>query len=236
MIESGVSERRRFLALALLAVCGSACATARLRPADATLRIYLARHGQTDWNLARRLQGHSDIELNSKGREQARLLGERVQGIPLAHVYSSTLRRSRETAEIARGAVALTSLPELMEQGLGKFLGQVIDEQHAEAREEFERRSRDPEDDLGGGESESQFVARVRTAIEKIRAASPAGSILVVGHGGTNRAILRILLNLGGEDAAKIQQANDELYLIELAPGAQARLWKWIDAAHLSEL
>jgi len=66
--------------------------------AGATLRVYLARHGQTDWNAAHRMQGQTDIELNATGRQQAELLRERVADIPLDHVYSSTLRRSRETA------------------------------------------------------------------------------------------------------------------------------------------
>jgi probable phosphoglycerate mutase len=216
---------------------GSACATARLRPEQPpTLRVYLARHGQTDWNAIRRLQGQSDTELNATGREQAEQLRDRMQALALDHVYSSTLRRSRETAEIAHGTVPLTSLPGLMEQHVGKFEGQVIDDKHPEAREEFTRRSHDPEDTLDGGESENQFVARVRAAVETIRAQSPAGSILIVGHGGTNRAILRALLDLTAEQAAAIQQANDELYLIELVPGAKPRLWKWIDSSHLSEL
>lgn len=232
--------------LALLALCTSACAIIKVRsesssapapaPAQATLRIYLARHGQTDWNAARRLQGQTDTELNATGREQAAKLRVRIEGLPLDHVYSSTLKRSRETAEIARGSTPLTSLPGLMEQHVGKFEGVVIDDKNPEARAEFDRRSHIPDDTLDGGESDDQLVARVRTTIDSIRAERRTGSILIVGHGGTNRAILRVLLDLTGEQAAKIQQANDELYLIERAPGANPRLWKWIDNDHLSEL
>ena len=64
-----------------------------------TLRIYLARHGETDWNAERRLQGRTDTALNSKGRQQAAKLAERLKGIHLDAVYSSTLSRSRDTAE-----------------------------------------------------------------------------------------------------------------------------------------
>ncbi len=234
--EACMVRRRRFLALVFLALGASSCITDPKRPAPATLRIYLARHGQTDWNAARRLQGQTDTELNATGRQQAEKLKERVQGIPLDRVYSSTLRRSRETAEIARGSAPLSSVPGLMEQHVGKFEGQVIDDKHPEAREEFERRSHDPDDSLDGGESENQFLARVRDAVVDLRSESPTGSILVVGHGGTNRAILRVVLELTAEQANSISQANDELYMLELANGVKPRVWKWIDEAHLNEL
>lgn len=231
------ARMRRTLGVLLLALAAMACVTAHEGPApDSTLRIYLARHGQTAWNAQHRVQGHSDIELNETGRQQAQLLRERVARIQLDHVYSSTLRRSRETAEIAHGDVALTSLQGLMEQGVGKFEGQVLDDSNPALREEMTRRSRDPDDSFDGGESENQFLARIRVTLDAIRAEHPSGSILIVGHGNTNRVILRILLDLTMEEEATIQQANDELYLIELQPGTPARLWKWIDSAHLREL
>lgn len=227
-------KRPLALSMVLVALLVSACASrGHATSSTSTLRIYLARHGQTDWNAIHRMQGHSDIELNETGRQQAALLRERVKDIPLDHVYSSTLKRSRVTAEIAHGGVPLTSLPGLMEQGVGKFEGQVAD---AGIREELERRSRDPDDSLDGGESQNQFLARVRTAIDVIRAEYPTGSVLVVGHSGTNRAILRILLNLTREQEESILQANDELYLIELSAGRPPRLWKWVDSGHLADL
>src|SRR5215470_7682965 len=74
---------------------------------NSTLRIYLARHGQTDWNLRGVTQGRTDIPLNETGREQARQLKTRLAGIHLDAIYSSTLRRSRETAEIVHGQLAI---------------------------------------------------------------------------------------------------------------------------------
>src|SRR5262245_47401752 len=66
------------------------------------LNLYIARHGQTDWNAERKLQGQTDTQLNANGRAQAERLAERLRGVQLDQVYSSTLARSRETAEIAR--------------------------------------------------------------------------------------------------------------------------------------
>jgi broad specificity phosphatase PhoE len=200
------------------------------------LRLYLARHGQTDWNAERRLQGWSDTHLDATGRRQAQALGERLLGVRLTRVYSSTLARSRETAEIVRGAVPLTSLDGLREQRLGQFEGLRMAGGDTAAVAEFERRRRDPDDTLDGGESTNQHFARVRDAVQALVAQHPGGAILVVGHGGTNQMILRALLGLTPEEADAVRQANDELYLIEIAPGEPRRLWKAIGAGNLGDL
>ncbi|MEK7330851.1 MAG: histidine phosphatase family protein, partial [Candidatus Eisenbacteria bacterium] len=98
-----------FLFCALLAPAIGARA-ADLAPATGTLRIYLARHGQTDWNAERRMQGSIDTHLNATGREQAAKLAARIKGLALDRVYCSRLSRSRETAEIAHGSVPIDSL------------------------------------------------------------------------------------------------------------------------------
>lgn len=199
------------------------------------LHLYLARHGQTDWNAERRLQGQSDRSLNETGRAQAERLGERMRGVPLEHVYSSTLKRSRETAEIARGKAPLASVQGLCEQSIGKFEGLRLGVDSI-ATAEFERRQRDPDDGLDGGESENHFFARVRDTIREIVAQHSRGAILVVGHGGTNQMILRALLDLSPAQADSIRQANDEVYKLEIAPDAPPRLWKAMGPGKLGEL
>ena len=147
------------------------------------LRIYLARHGETDWNAERRLQGVTDTALNSKGRQQAAQLAERLKGVRLDAVYSSTLSRSRETAEIARGEVPLKSLAGLNERGIGKFEGKILNKTiDLATAQEYPKRSRDPDDELDGGESLNQFYERVRTTFEAIRNQNSSGAILIVSH------------------------------------------------------
>jgi len=192
--------------------------------ADTVLRIYLARHGQTDWNLQQRLQGSTDIPLNAVGRDQARALARFMADIPLAAVYCSPLQRSREMAEIARGRLPLTPLAELAERRFGSLEGQSTSD--PATRRVIDARRWDPADSLDGGETLAAFEARVRKAIGVIRGAHPAGNVLVVGHGGTNQMILRVLLGLSLEQTEKIVQANDELFLIELEPGKAPRVWK----------
>ncbi|HEY5614854.1 MAG TPA: histidine phosphatase family protein [Bacteroidota bacterium] len=162
-----------------------------------TLRIYLARHGETDWNAERRLQGDTDTALNSRGREQAAKLAERLKGVPLDMVYSSTLQRSRDTAEIARGEVPLKSRAGLNERRVGKFEGKWLDRTKDPATaEEYPKRSRDPDDELDGGESLNQFYARVRATFADIQGQHSSGAILVVAHAITNQMILRAIFDL----------------------------------------
>jgi probable phosphoglycerate mutase len=188
------------------------------------LRIYLSRHGQTDWNVQQRLQGSTDIPLNAIGRDQAGALARFMADIPVAAVYCSPLQRSRETAEIARGAQPVTVLAELAERRFGSLEGQSTAE--PAARRTIDARRWDPADSLDGGETLAAFEARVRKAIDVIRAAHPTGNVLVVGHGGTNQMILRVVLGLSMEQTQKIVQGNDELFLIELEPGKATRVWK----------
>jgi broad specificity phosphatase PhoE len=228
------SWKVRRLGLALLLALS--CTSPTPRPENGTLRIYLARHGQTDWNAERRLQGQSDTHLDETGRRQASQLAEFMRPIPLDAVYSSTLHRSRETAEIVRGGKMLTSLDGLREQSLGKFEGLRLAGEDTVLVAEFWRRIADPADRLDGGESAEQMFQRVRQTVASIRQRHSSGSILIVGHGGTNQMILRSLLDLTMEQADSIRQANDELYLIEIDPEAPPRLWKRLTTEQLDEL
>jgi broad specificity phosphatase PhoE len=203
---------------------------------DEVLRIYLARHGQTDWNLARRLQGGTDVPLNDTGRAQARALADRLAGVPLDAIYSSALQRSRQTAGALEGRAPIEALPGLNEQSLGGFEGLYRDGRDPEREAAYARRSADPEDRLDGGESENQHLARVEAAVRAIRARHPRGTVLVVAHAGTNTHVLRALLGLTGEQASAIDQSQDELYMIEIRPSRPPALWKLIPPDRLKEL
>ena len=196
----------------------------------ATLRIYLARHGETDWNVQHRLQGSADIPLNDRGRQQAQQLKDILRGVRLDAFYASSLSRSRDTATVVAGDVPVQSLPGLREQSYGPFQGK------SDTDPEFLRRSAIPDDALDGGESSNQLFERARSAIELIRQAHPSGSVLIVGHRFTNKMILRVLLGLSAQQAAGVEQANDEVYLVEIDPGAQPRLWKLVREGNLGDL
>jgi len=172
--------------------------------------------------------------LNETGRQQARQLKARLAGIQFDAIYSSTLSRSRETADIVHGQTPVTSLQSLGERRFGKFEGRLTSD--PETGPEFERRRWLPDDSLDGGESLKTWRERVRGAIDTILKRHASGSILVVGHDYTNRMILSVILGLTVEQMQSFDQANDELYLIEIQPGNSPRLWKLITTANLKDL
>jgi probable phosphoglycerate mutase len=208
--------------------------------AESALRIYLARHGETDWNVEHRLQGWIDRPLDAKGKQQAADLAEALKGIHIDAIYSSTLSRSRDTANIVltgltsaapRGpALQVKSLEGLRERNYGRFQG------GSDQDPEYLRRMNAWDDAMEGGETMNQLMARAKASIDQIRREHPTGNVLVVGHRITNQAILRALLDLTPEETTKIDQGNDEVYLIELEAGAKPRLWKLVRARNLGDL
>ncbi|MGZ4257759.1 MAG: histidine phosphatase family protein [Gaiellaceae bacterium] len=150
-------------------------------------RILLVRHGETDWNLTRRLQGHSDRPLNETGREQARGLAAELAEEDLDAVYSSDLSRAEGTARIVAGARGLdvTVLPELRERHFGSWEGLTDEEIH----ERFPGELADGV--LGDGESRDELDRRILRALSRIADEHPEATVLVVSHGGPLRAVLR---------------------------------------------
>jgi probable phosphoglycerate mutase len=153
--------------------------------------ILIARHGQTDWNAARRWQGHADRPLSARGEEQARELAERLRGFPLDAVYASDLRRARATAEAvaALQGVPVTELPELREVDTGSWTGLTRPEAEARDPEAFARWREHGEPGWDGGESYDDLSARVVPAVERIGEAHPGGRVLLVAHAGVVRAL-----------------------------------------------
>ena len=198
-----------------------------------TLRVYLARHGQTDGNLNAIAQGWTDSPLNATGRQQAAQLAERLQGVPLDAIYASTLSRSRETAQVvaaSRTGVTVSSMPELREGNLGRFENLSITDPVFKSRPLGEERG--PDD----GEKPSELAARVKSAIDAIRAKHQSGNILMVIHSGTVGNILGHLLGLTVQEVGPVGMGNDELYLIEITQGVKPRLFKFIPQTSFLEL
>ena len=185
------------------------------------MRIYLARHGETDWNAARRLQGWTDIELNEKGRNQAKDLARILSSTQLDAIYCSTLRRSCETAEIL-DRHPIVRLVELNEQSLGQYEGVTLSEEEFAL---FQKLRTDPDYRPEGGETRIEHLARVRQALTKMRSShSEDSQLLIIGHGGTNNLILHDLLKTQTDLMFRI--ANHEIFLIDLPLEGKATLWK----------
>ncbi len=151
-------------------------------------RICLIRHGETDWNVARRIQGHTDIPLNATGREQARALAANLAEEHFEAIYSSDLARAHQTATAVAHRLGLPVQPEpdLRERLYGDFQGLTYDESKARfptAYAQFDRR--EPDTALpGGGECLTAFFGRVSRALTIIAKRHPGSDVLVVCHGG----------------------------------------------------
>ena len=218
-----------FLTLTLLLAPRAAMTPAA--QAAGSLRLYIARHGETDWNVQHRLQGWTDRPLDETGRKQAAALAESLKGVHIDAIYSSTLSRSRDTAQTVAGkTMTVKSLDGLRERNYGHFQG------GSDTDPEYLRRMNDWNDRLDEGESLNQLLARARDSLALIRREHPSGNVLVVAHRITNQMILRALLDLTPEQTVKIAQDNDEVYLVEIDPGAKPRLWKLIREKNLGDL
>jgi broad specificity phosphatase PhoE len=171
--------------------------------------ILLARHGQSDWNAAKRWQGHADRPLTDLGREQARDLAHRVADVELDAVYSSDLQRARETAEIVAASKGLTVVtdPDLREVDVGSWSGLT----RAEAEQRFPdafRRWAEGGEGWDDGESYEALGERVANAVFRIADAHDGGRVLVVAHGGSIRAIHAAALGVDVHTYRRIQRVE----------------------------
>jgi probable phosphoglycerate mutase len=163
--------------------------------------VYLARHGETEWNRQRRLQGHSDVPLNQAGRAQATELAARLAGLGLTRAYASDLGRARETAEIVAGRLGIPFLggdPRLRERTFGVFEGLTVEECAAN-HPEIWRRYRESKSNLPPGfEPLDAVVGRMRDAVVELAAAGD-GPALVVGHGSAIRLLVAQVTGAAGQ-------------------------------------
>jgi len=149
--------------------------------------IYLVRHGETDWNRARRIQGSTDIPLNQTGRDQAAVTAALLANRSWDGVYASPLSRAFETGAIIARALGLPepdAVPEVAERRYGDAEGLTGDEIDA----------RFPGDtQVPGRESREEVAARVIPAIVALAERHPGENIVLVSHGGVIRTILNVV-------------------------------------------
>jgi broad specificity phosphatase PhoE len=174
--------------------------------------LYFARHGETDWNRERRLQGQHDIPLNPLGRVQASRCGELLRALLERDVravgeydyVSSPLGRARETMELMRAALGLDPQAyrtdaRLMEMSFGRWEGFTFAELQAREAPALAERERDKWGFvLPGGESYAQLQVRVRAWYDSV-----ARDSVVSAHGGVCRALIAHL-NLAQPEAASV--------------------------------
>ncbi len=156
--------------------------------------VYLIRHGETDWNLQGRWQGHLDIPLNAIGYRQARLLANRLvrDGVRFDAIYSSDLSRAYQTAwEIGAALkVPVQLLPALREIDTGLWSGLTTNEVQERFPTEWEQLLQGVDLPRGGAETMAALYQRVVTAVEAMVAQHRGHTLAFVTHGGCIRVLL----------------------------------------------
>jgi len=161
-------------------------------PANDTT-FYIIRHGETAHNAAGRLQGHVDVALAERGRQQAAAAALVLKGRPVAQLYSSDLLRARQTAEIIGDQLGLPVQlePRLREVNVGDWGNLTAAEIQAKHPEVLGQMRRDPEHTrYPGGESYGELANRVMEALTDLATAHAGQTVAVVTHGGALRAIM----------------------------------------------
>ncbi len=199
------------------------------------MKLLLARHAESAWNAERRFQGRTDIGLSEAGLEQAAALGRALARRRVGAIYSSPLRRARETAEIVakEWGLTVTLVDELRELSLGVWEGRTVDDvlaTEADAYRNWRERPYDcppPE-----GEHIAAVAGRILPVLERIVVSHPDGDeALVVAHGGVISVYLCHLLGLSPNALWQLAIGNASLSVVD-----PPRVLTLNDTAHLEGL
>jgi alpha-ribazole phosphatase len=167
--------------------------------------LWLIRHGETAWNQERRWQGHTDIQLNPLGEQQARTLTQRLQRVAFDHIETSDLSRAVRTAELALPHVERAVDQRLRELSFGTWEGRTWTELKEEDPDGLMAWLKNPYEFCPpGGESFQALMERARDWI----AGLPDGRTAAVTHGGVIRAVVHSVLGIPKENAWRLSFDN----------------------------
>ena len=180
--------------------------------------FFLVRHGETEWNVERRIQGWSDSPLTSVGRAQAEVHGRLLATHGIDRVLASPLGRTKQTvAPIVRETkVAAEYDPRLREVCMGEWSGRTSQEIQSSYAEQWQARLDDPEGYRPpNGENRFDVKRRVAPLLEELNNA-PHDQVVLVSHGITIRVLLELLLGYSDEETRSLSVPNDLVYRVEL--------------------
>jgi len=179
-------------------------------------KIYLIRHGQTDFNLHRRYCGWTDIDLNNQGRLQAEKLVAQFETIDIDIVCASHLKRAVQTARIIFQHQDLYLESDFAEMNFGILEGITADEAMAKFPDIYDTWVHSPwEVTLDAGESFQEFAQRVRRGFSLLLSRYKGKAIALVSHAGPIRLMLCDYFKRPQEDFWSIPQENGSVCMIE---------------------
>jgi probable phosphoglycerate mutase len=200
-------------------------------------RFIVVRHGETEWNVATRIQGQTDSELTPAGLAQADAIGARLARERFDAIIASDLGRAWRTAEriAAHSRLPVSPDPRLRERSFGQGEGLTYAEVDKRWPGVFSRAANtDPDAAIPGGESRRQFHERVRAAFEALAREHAGRRVAVVTHGGVLAVLYRIVHDIPLAHAHKVAISNASYNAVAFDSGAWA-LEAWDDTAHLPE-
>lgn len=156
------------------------------------MKLFLIRHGETPWTVAKRYQGTTDVPLTPKGIRQAKAIAHALRRVRPTHLYSSTLRRARETAQRVARELGLRAVADkrLNEIHFGKWEGAYYNHLSKEKGASFRRWREGKLRKPPGGESVTSLARRVGQFLKEILKKHPNQTVAVISHGGPIKMFL----------------------------------------------
>lgn len=155
------------------------------------MKVYIIRHGQTDWNVQRKMQGVTDIELNETGMSQAEEARKKINELDIDLILSSPLKRAKKTAEILNKDKKLEIIYDesFIERNFGNYEGVVIKEKCKDIFNSQDLFNLNLDLTTNNIEPISKVLERVTKRFDEIKNEYEGKNILIVTHGGVSRAI-----------------------------------------------
>ncbi len=201
------------------------------------IKLYLIRHGETEWNTVKRFQGWTDIELSEKGLKQAELLGKRFENIHIDELYASPLKRAVKTAEgISKASgLEIKTSEYFKEINFGAWEGKTRSELSELYGSEFDDFIKHPQDLPFPGEGNFDNVTkRIKKGLDEVLDGKDDVSIAIVSHGGIIRLMIKYLLDIKEDLYNSTWIDNTSISLVEIRKNS-AMLRVLNDSSHIPD-
>ena len=205
-------------------------------PPVRAIHLFIVRHGETDWNVSQRIQGHRDLPLNDRGLKQAEALGRYFADKRVDAVYSSDRLRARQTAQPIATAVNRRPFLDagLRERNYGRCEGLTREALAADYPEDAHAlKARDPDYVLPEGESLRQHRRRLFAALDRLLARH-SGQTVVVTHGGVLDQIFRRVTGMALESPRHFPIPNGGINRLSVR-GGEWSIESWGETGHLGK-
>lgn len=202
-----------------------------------TTEIFLVRHGETEWNVQQRLQGHADSPLTEIGHQQADALAESLKSYEFDAIYSSDLKRTTDTADkiVLKNGGCVQEDARIRERHFGVLQGLTtieMAEKHPHVWQQYQ--SYAPDYRIPEGESAQECLQRVVECLEELAEKHQGKRILIVTHGGVLSIFLKHVLKIPLNAPRRYQLLNSSLNIFTY--DKEWMLYSWGDMCHVNNV